>query len=108
MQARWGQTAETLPDGHAGWDLEAEYLALALVNLIYVYSPLRIVLGGGVSQHAGLHEAVRHKVQQDLNGYIQSPMLLKTIDEYIVPPSLGNRSGVLGAIAMAIDLVKSK
>jgi hypothetical protein len=35
-------------------------------------------------------------------------MVLENIEEYIVPPSLGNRSGVLGAIAMAIDLVKSK
>lgn len=108
MQARWGQTAETLPDGHPGWELEAEYLALALINLIYAYSPLRIVLGGGVVQHAGLHAVVRRKTQELLNGYIQSPMVLENIEEYIVPPSLGNRSGVLGAIAMAIDLVKSK
>jgi fructokinase len=103
---RWGQNAEDLPDSHPAWELEAEYIARALINLIYAYSPQRIVLGGGVSQHAGLHQAVRLKVQDGLNGYIQSPMLLKTIDQYIVPPSLGNRSGVLGSIAMAIDLVK--
>ena len=107
INQRWGQNAEALPDSHPAWELEAEYIALALINLIYAYSPQRIVLGGGVSQHAGLHEVVRQKVQQDLNGYIQSPMLLRTIDEYIVRPSLGNRSGVLGAIAMAIDLVES-
>ena len=107
MYARWGQNAETLPDSHPAWELESEYIALAIINLIYAYSPQRIVLGGGVSQHAGLHAAVRLKVQQGLNGYIQSPILLNAIDEYIIPPSLGNRSGVLGAIAMAIDLVKS-
>jgi fructokinase len=107
INRRWGKNAEALPDSHPAWGLESEYIALALINLIYAYSPQRIVLGGGVSQHAGLHEIVRRKVQQGLNGYIQSPMLLKAIDEYIVPPSLGNRSGVLGAIAMAIDLVKS-
>jgi fructokinase len=77
------------------------------MNLIYAYSPRRIVLGGGVSQHAGLHEAVRCKVQQGLNGYVRSPILLNGMDNYIVPPSLGNRSGVLGAIAMAINLVKA-
>jgi fructokinase len=108
MNHRWGQNAETLPDAHPAWELEAEYIALALINLIYAYSPQRIVLGGGVSQHAGLHEAVRRKVQQGLHGYIQSPILLNAMDEYIVPPSLGNRSGVLGAIAMAIDLVRAK
>ena len=107
MNSRWGQNAEDLPDYHPAWELEAEYIANALINLIYAYSPQRIVLGGGVSQHAGLHVAVRHKVQRGLNGYIQSPVILNSIEEYIVPPGLGNRSGVLGAIAMAIDLLKS-
>jgi len=105
MTERWGQDVKTLPDDHPGWELEAEYIALALINLTYAYSPQRIVLGGGVSLHGGLHKSVRQKVQQYLNGYIQSPLVLKNIDEYIVPPTLGNRSGVLGAIAMAIDSV---
>jgi hypothetical protein len=33
---------------------------------------------------------------------------IERIEEYIVPPTLGYRSGVLGAIAMAIELIKSK
>jgi fructokinase len=106
IQRRWGKKAQDLPDEHPAWDLEAEYVTLALMNLIYAYSPKRIILGGGVSQHPGLHEMVRLKVQKGLNGYLQSPILLNGMEDYIVPPSLGNRSGVLGAIAMAIDLVK--
>jgi fructokinase len=102
MQKRWAQNAESLPEDHPGWDLEAEYLALALVNLIYAYSPLRIVLGGGVPEHPGLHQAVRRKVQQLLNGYVHSPRILDQIDAYLVSPTLGPRSGVLGAVAMAI------
>jgi fructokinase len=47
---------------------------------------------------------VRCKVQHLNNGYIRSPMLLDAIDCYILPPTLGNRSGALGAIAMAINL----
>jgi fructokinase len=105
MKARWGQAAERLPDSHPGWELEAEYIALGLANLIYAFSPQRIVLGGGVAGHAGLHEAVRHRVQRILNGYIHSPRILDSIGELIVPPGLGNRSGVLGAIALAMDLV---
>jgi hypothetical protein len=38
------------------------------------------------------------------NGYIQSSVLLENIDDYIIAPKLGNRSGVLGAIAMAKNL----
>lgn len=108
MYKRWGQSAETLPASHPGWDLEAGYIALALTNLIYFYSPQRIVLGGGVSQHTGFVAVVRAKVLDLLNGYIHSPVILEKIDSYIVPPALGNRSGVLGAIAMAIDLIGCK
>ncbi len=103
MKQRWGQPAETLPDGHPGWDLEAEYIAYGLVNLVYAYSPQRIVLGGGVPQHPGLHEAVRIQVRQKLNGYVQSALIQNAINEYILAPALGNRSGVLGAIALAIS-----
>jgi hypothetical protein len=35
-------------------------------------------------------------------------MLAERIDEYILPPALGNRSGALGAIAMAIELAGEK
>jgi fructokinase len=106
MKMRWNQAPEDLPAEHPGWGLESEYLALALVNLIYAYSPRQIILGGGVSQHAGLHEAVRTKVRHLLHGYIRSPMVGDCIDEYIRPPALGNRSGGLGAIALAIRLAQ--
>jgi len=108
MQARWGQSPETLPDAHPAWNLEVEYIALALLNLIYVYSPRRIVLGGGVSQHPGFHQAVRRKVQEFNQGYVRSPMLLEGVQAYIRPPALGNSSGALGAIAMAIELMGEK
>jgi fructokinase len=59
---RWGVRAETLPDDHPGWELEARYLALGICNLIYAFSPQRIVLGGGVLQHPGLIDRVRQQV----------------------------------------------
>jgi fructokinase len=101
MRKRWDQSPEHLPDSHPGWDLESDYIAWALANLIYAYSPKRIILGGGVSQHAGLLQAVRYKVKQFMSGYVQSPMLLDEVENYILLPALGNRSGGLGAIAMA-------
>lgn len=101
---RWGQPAETLPADHPAWNLETNYAALALANLIYSFSPRKIVVGGGVFQSPGLLEAVRQKVQHYLNGYIQSTLILESIDQFIVPPSLGSRSGVLGAIGMAVEI----
>ena len=100
----WGKPANLLEDDHPGWDLEAKYIALAFTNLIYLYSPMRIVMGGGVSQHKGLLQKVRLKTQQLLNGYVQSDKILNNIDQYIVSPGLGTRSGVLGAIGLAREL----
>jgi fructokinase len=101
LERRWGKRAEELPADHPAWDLEAEYLALGLVNLIVTISPQRIVLGGGVMEQPQLLPEVRRRVQALLNGYVQSPQIIQNIDEYIVAPHLGGRAGVLGAIALA-------
>ena len=101
LAKRWGQAAETLPPDHPAWRLEAHYIALAVANLTLVLSPQRIVIGGGVLQHTGLLERVRSEVRELLNGYVQSEQITQHIDQFIVPPALGNRSGMLGAIALA-------
>lgn len=101
LEGRWGQRGESLPAHHPAWALEAHYLALGLVNFICVLSPQRIVMGGGVMEQSFLFPLVREKVKMLLNNYIQAPAILERIDEYIVPPALGRRAGVLGAIALA-------
>ncbi len=101
IEKRWGQKAETLNPDHPAWDLEAHYIALALTSYIYTLSPQKIVLGGGIMQQASLLPLVRQKVQGLLNDYVQSSHIIKNIADYIVQPGLGNRSGVLGAIALA-------
>lgn len=100
---RWQARAETLGPDHPAWDLEADYLAYGLVNYICTLSPQRIILGGGVMDQPQLFPLVRQKTLGYLNGYVQSPTILENIDTYIVPPGLGNRSGVLGAIALAME-----
>lgn len=102
IEARWGAPPQSLPPGHPAWELEAEYLALGLVNLILVLSPQRVVIGGGVMEQQHLWQPLRRKTQALLGGYLTSPALNR-IDRYIVPPALGSRAGVLGAIALARD-----
>jgi fructokinase len=102
LAARWGQPAETLPDAHPAWDLEADYLALGLANVVLVLSPERIVLGGGVMTRASLRPMVRAKLVAVLGGYVSSPALRDGIEQYLVAPALGERAGVLGAMALAI------
>jgi fructokinase len=102
---RWGQKAETLPPDHPAWDLEAHYIAQALHILICVYSPQRIILGGGIMNQQQLFPLVRQKVADSLNGYVQHPVILDDIESLIVPPKLGNQAGVLGSIALAQAVV---
>ncbi len=101
MAGRWGQPAETLPANHPAWELEAHYLALGLANLICILSPQRIILGGGVMSRLELFPLVRAGVQQALNGYIRAPQIEQEIEAYIVPPALGARAGICGALALA-------
>ena len=93
IESRWGQAAGNLPAGHPAWDLEAHYLALGLCNWVFTLSPQRVILGGGVMRRKELFPLVRAKVAALLGDYLDSPE--------IVPPQLGARAGVLGAIALA-------
>ena len=101
MKERWGQPAETLPTDHPAWELEAMYISMALHGLVTILSPQRIILGGGVMQQEQLFPIIREKVKTSLNGYVQSPAILQNIGSFIVPLGLGNRAGVLGALALA-------
>ena len=103
LERRWGLRAENFPIDHPAWDLEAHYLALGLMSFICTLSPQKIILGGGVMQQAHLFPLVRQKVIQLLNGYVQSPLITSRIQEYITPPALGNRAGILGALALAVQ-----
>jgi fructokinase len=103
LRKRWGVPPEELSGDHPAWDLEARYLALGISNLILCLSPQRIVLGGGVLQQPGLIDKVRQATSQVLNGYIQSDWLAGRMDRFIVSPHLSWRSGVLGAVMMAVE-----
>ncbi len=100
LRERWGAPGEELTDP-AVWELEADYLALGLANVVLTVSPERIVLGGGVGDAPGLRELVRARLPEVLGGYLDAPELGDGIEDYLVAPTLGKRSGVLGAIELA-------
>lgn len=100
IAARWGVAVEDLGDDlDAAQALEAFYLGTAMANLTVTLSPQRIVLGGGVMGMPGLLDATRAAMIDSLAGYVTVDP-----DTYLVAPGLPGRSGVLGAIAMAMDL----
>ena len=98
---RWGQPAEALPSSHPAWDLLGGHLGFAVTNFLLTLSPEKIVLGGGVMHQSGLLERIRENVRTALNGYIQSPEVAEKIENYIVSPGLGEKSGIFGGFALA-------
>jgi len=98
MSARHGTEAAQILDD-AAWDLETEYLALGLTNLVCVYRPQRVVVGGGVLRHEGLLETIRSRVAEllDVTYFPEGADLA----EVIVAPGLGDDSGLLGGMLLA-------
>ena len=72
----------------------------------FVYLTVGTGIGGGIMQQEGLFPLVRERLVQLLNGYIHSPQILEKIDAFVVPPALGARAGILGAIALARGLAE--
>jgi fructokinase len=103
VRERWGVDPETLPPTHRAWDLEAHYLALGLATIVAVLSPERIVVGGGLARQPRLLALVREKLRAALGGYVRARAIEEAIDGYVVAPALGERAGVLGALALAHD-----
>jgi fructokinase len=82
--------------------LEAEYLALGLLNVVATLSPQRIILGGGVMNEPTLLPLVRQYLAELAGGYFDAPELSAPgIDSFVVAPALAGLSGVLGAIELA-------
>ena len=104
IEARAGARGEELADDHPVWEIEAHYLAVLAANLTLILSPRRLIFGGGVMRRPRLYNLVRQGLLQRLAGYLKTPEILEHIDRYLMAPQLGERAGVLGAIALASRL----
>ncbi|MFN5084592.1 MAG: ROK family protein [Novosphingobium sp.] len=94
--ARYGLSLSDLPQDHEGHAVIASYIAHAVVTAQAMFEPGRIVLGGGVMATPGLIERVRAEAETLGNGYFRGKA-----SEIVVLPGLGDRSGLLGALALA-------
>ncbi len=100
IEKRWGAKAVELTERSEVWELESQYLAQAIVNLILTVSPKRIILGGGVMHQEQLFPLIRKKVPELMNGYIRTPQM-QNMDTYIVPASLQDNQGIMGGLRLA-------
>lgn len=100
IMARWGASLSDLPNNHEAHDIIADYLAQLCITLLALYSPQRIILGGGVMHTKGLLERVKMKVENYSNGYFAYDK-----DRCITAPLLGNHSGITGAFELALRAI---
>ncbi|MCP5396009.1 MAG: ROK family protein [Sphingomonadaceae bacterium] len=99
--ARWGKSLSDLPADHEAHDIIAHYLAQLVVSMQAVFEPGQISLGGGVMGTAGLIHRVRDMAAGLGAGYFAS-----SAKEVVTLPGLGDRSGLLGALALAMSAGK--
>jgi fructokinase len=71
---------------------------MGIMNAVLTVSPERVVLGGGVVKKPDLLPIVRTQVKELMSGYSE----VGSSDDFIVPPALGDQSGVLGALHLAM------
>ena len=108
IEERWGEKGYNLEDKNEVWELEAYYLAQALVNYILILSPERIIMGGGVMKQKHMFPLIRKNVKEFLNGYVHKKEILEDIDNYIVYPGLEENSGLIGSLALGSLALETK
>ena len=95
IEARSGRKGALLDKGDKLWNMEAYYLAQALVNIAFVLAPKKVIMGGGVMKQRQLFPYIREQVKHLMQDYLDLP------EDWIVPPGLGMFSGLKGALALA-------
>ena len=98
IKARWGASLSELPADHPAHRIIAWYLAQMAVTLQSIMEPGRIILGGGVMDTPGLLARVREETTRLGAAYFRG-----RATDVIVPPGLGDRAGLLGGLALAMD-----
>ncbi|MCM3784167.1 ROK family protein [Neobacillus mesonae] len=93
MEADLGnKTAQSLIDQYS------EYIAIGLSNLIHLYNPPAVIIGGAITEQgdALLRPIRRHVEKYTMDGFADHPSLP------ILPAQLGNKAGVIGAAKLIL------
>ncbi len=80
----------------AVWDETMELLGGGIVSIVHAFNPRLVVLGGGVTRSGDLlFEPLRRVLAERAMPWLSEPVR-------IVPAELGERTGTLGAVAVAL------
>lgn len=99
IKARWEKSLSELPADHPAHDIIAWYLAQIVSTLQAIFEPGRIIFGGGVMGTPGMIDRVKNcATSLGKDYYVGAPADIITL------PALGDRAGLLGALALAENL----
>lgn len=102
VEKRWSKKGVELADQSFVWELEAYYLAQALISYTLILRPERIILGGGLMKQKQIFKLIRNKFHAMLNDYVEVPDL----ETYIQPVGLNDQAGIIGGLLLAKNKLK--
>ena len=102
IAARAGAPADTLGPDHPAWGPAADAVAEGFASLFLTLAPAAILVGGGLGLgQPQLLPLIRRGVVEKLGGYLPYLADADAVARAILPASLGDRAGPLGALALA-------
>jgi fructokinase len=104
--ARWGAPLSALAPEHIAHAVIGGYLGQLACSVTLLLSPQRIVFGGGVMDDTRLLQEIRTRASALLGGYLPHERLPAGLEIYITAPTLGTRSGLMGALLLARDAAR--
>ncbi|WP_313893792.1 ROK family protein [Psychrobacillus sp.] len=107
IEKRWNTNAKNLPADHPAWELEANYIAQGVYQMMLAHAPNRIIIGGGVMNQPQLLPKIKQNIKAQLNGYTYY-QALANLEETIVLPELGDNAGLVGGLVFAAQIKNDK
>jgi len=90
-----------IPEEDELWDLIAYYIAQGCLNILYIISIEKIIIGGGIINNKTLLGKIQKHFISLNNKYIDHPLLEESnIHNYIVRTGFKNFSGILSAFTL--------
>lgn len=99
IMARFGESLSHFAADGPEQALVADYLGQLCATLVFVLSPQRIVIGGGVGKAPELIPAIHAAMLRHLGGYAGSGT---TVAGFLCEPALGQDAGIIGALCCAL------
>ena len=99
--ARYGAPLDALPPDHEAIAVVGHYLGQLAANVLLMIAPERVIFGGGVMSSVPLLRETRAATARLLNGYGGHDASAASLEQTVVAPGLGERSGIVGALVLA-------